>query len=44
MIKKDVLRKLTVILIAAINSEILSTSQTFSTLFLDLSSVNNCRE
>jgi len=31
--KRDVLRKLLLILIATINSEILSTSQTFSTLF-----------
>ena len=33
MTKRDVLRKLLLILIATINSEILSTSQTFSTLF-----------
>jgi len=33
MTKRDVLRKLLLILIVAINSEILSTSQTFSTLF-----------
>ena len=35
MTKRDILRKLLLILIAAINSEILSTSQTFRTLFLN---------